>query len=80
MANDVLLCLPFAKVEDMEKTFRDIVISDDDILSFRDCLESDLKLKNMWEQLKSGILHTILYSSNNCVTVFLHRLVGIPGK
>ena len=62
MANDVLLCLPFAKVEDMEKTFRDIVISDDDILSFRDCLESDLKLKNMWEQLKSGILHTILYS------------------
>ena len=62
MANDVLLCLPFAKVEDMEKTFRDIVISDDDILSFHDCLESDLKLKNMWEQLKSGILHTILYS------------------
>ena len=62
MANDVLLCLPFAKVEYMEKTFTDIVISDDDILSFRDCLESDLKLKNMWEQLKSGILHTILYS------------------
>ena len=62
MADDVLLCLSFAKVEDMEKTFRDIVISDDDILSFRDCLESDLKLKNMWEQLKSGILHTILCS------------------
>ena len=80
MANDVLLCLPFAKVEDMEKTFRDIVISDDDILSFRDCLESDLKLKNMWEQLKSGILHTILCSRNNCVTVFLHRLVGISGQ
>ena len=59
MADDVLLCLSFAKVEDMEKTFRDIVISDDDILSFRDCLESDLKLKNMWEQLKSGILHAL---------------------
>ena len=62
MANDVLFRLPFAKVEEMEKTFRDIVISDDDIQSFRDCLESDLKLKNMWEQLNSGILHTILCS------------------
>ena len=62
MAKDVLLRLPFAKVEEMEKTFRDIVISDDDIQSFRDCLESDLKLKNMWEQLNSGILHTILCS------------------
>ena len=62
MANDVLFRLPFAKVEEMEKTFRDIVISDADILSFRDCLESDLKRKNMCEQLMSGKLHTILYS------------------
>ena len=81
VANDVLFRLPFAKVEEMEKTFRDIVISVADILSFRDCLESDLKRKNMWEHLKSGKLHTILCSWNNCVTVFLHtvhRLVGIP--
>ena len=62
VANDVLFRLSFAKVEEMEKTFRDIVISDADILSFRDCLESDLKRKNMWEHLKSGKLHTILCS------------------
>ena len=37
----------------MEKIFRDNWISDADILSFRDRLESDLKRKNMWEQLNS---------------------------
>ena len=79
MANDVFFRLPVAKVEKMEKTFRDNGISDADILSFRDRLESDLKWKNMWEQLKSGKLHTILCSCNNCVTVFLLRLVGVPG-
>ena len=63
VANDVLVRLPFAKVEEMEKTFRDIVISDADILSFRDCLESDLKRKNMCVTV---FLHTV------------HRLVGIP--
>ena len=48
MANDVLFRLPFAKVEEMEKTFRDNGISDADILSFHDCLESDLKQKNLY--------------------------------
>ena len=41
----------------MEKTFKDNGISDDDVLSFSDGLESCLK---QWEQLKSGKLHTIL--------------------
>ena len=62
MANDLLFHPPFAKVEEMEKTFRDHWISDADTLSFRECLESDLKAKNTWEQLKSGKLHTILCS------------------
>ena len=44
-----------------------------------DCLESDLKRKNVCEQLMSGKLHTILCSWNNCVNIFLHRLVGLPG-
>ena len=52
MADDVLFRVPSAKVEEMKKTFRDNGISDADILSFRDCLESDLKRKNMWEQLE----------------------------
>ena len=63
MANDVLFNLPFAKIEEMEKTFRDIVIIDADHIlseSFGDCLESDLKRKNMRDHLKSGKLHTIL--------------------
>ena len=60
MTDDVFFRLPFAKVEEMEKTFRENGISDADVLSFRDRLESDLKRKNMWEQLKSGKLHTIL--------------------
>ena len=59
MANAVLFCLPFAKVEEMEKTFRVNGISDADILSFRDRLASDLKWKNIWKQLMSGKLHTI---------------------
>ena len=46
----------------MEKAFRDIGISDADTLSFCAPLENDFKLKNMWEQLKSGKLHTILCS------------------
>ena len=33
-----------------------------DNLSFRTRLESDFKRKNLWEQLKSGKLHTILCS------------------
>ena len=57
MTNDVFFHLPFAKVEEMEKTFRENVISDADVLSFCDSLESYLKRKNMWEQLK---LHTFL--------------------
>ena len=43
-----------------QKTFRDIGISRAYNLSFR--LESDFKRKNMWEQLKSGKLRTILCS------------------
>ena len=43
MAGDVFSRLPFAKVEEMEKTFRDNWISDADVLSFCDCLESNLK-------------------------------------
>ena len=43
MASDVLFSLPFAKVKEMEKTFRVNRISDADILSFCDSLESDLK-------------------------------------
>ena len=62
MASDVLFSLPFAKVKEMEKTFRVNRISDADILSFCDSLESDLKQKNMSEQPKSGKLHTILCS------------------
>ena len=81
MAYAVLFQLPFAKVEETEKTFRENRISNADVLSFRDRLESDLKLKNMWEQLRSGKLHTILSflcTRKNCVTgfVFHHRLVG----
>ena len=64
MTNYVLFRLPVAKVEEMEKTVRDNWINDADILSFRDRLESDLKHKNMWEQLESGKLHMILCSSN----------------
>ena len=52
VANDVLVRLPFAKVEEMEKTFRDNRISDADILSFCDHLDSDMKQKNMWGPLK----------------------------
>ena len=47
MAYDDFFRLPFAKVEEMEKTFnqvRDNGISDADVLSFRNRLESDLKL------------------------------------
>ena len=40
MANDVFFRLPFAKVEEMEKTFRDNGISDADALSFRGRLDS----------------------------------------
>ena len=45
-------------------------ISDADILSFCDRLESDLKRKNMWEQLNSGKLHMLLeqLSQCNCVS------------
>ena len=60
MADDVFFRLPFAKVEEMDKSFRDNEIRDADVLSFRDRLEtveSDLKRKNMWGQLKSGKLH-----------------------
>ena len=56
-------------------------ISDADILSFCDCLEtveSDSKWKNMLEQPKLGKLPTILCPCKNCVTVFLQWLVGIP--
>ena len=52
MAHDVFSCLPFAKVMEMEKTFRDNRISDADILSFCDHLDSDMKQKNMWGPLK----------------------------
>ena len=54
-------------VEDMKKTFRNKCISDADVLSFCDCPESYLKRKNMWEQLKSGKLHTIVCTWNNYV-------------
>ena len=47
MSKLFLFCLPFAKVKEMEKTFRDNGISDADVLSCRDRLESDLKWKNM---------------------------------
>ena len=49
MEYDVFFLLPFAKVEEMEtrKTCRDNWISDAGILSFGDCMESDLKQKNM---------------------------------
>ena len=60
MANDVFFSLPSAIVGEMEKTFSDNVISDADVLSFSDRLEGSLKRKNMWEQLKSGKLYTIL--------------------
>ena len=59
MANYVFFRLHFAKVKKMEKTFRDKWISDADVLSFHNGLESSLKRKNMSEQLKSGKLHTI---------------------
>ena len=64
MADDFYFRLPFAKVEEMEKIFRENWISDADVLSFHDSLERDLKWKNMWTQLKSGKLHTILCSQN----------------
>ena len=60
MESDVVFRLPIAKVEGTEETFTDIGISDADILSFRDRLESHLKQKDMWKQLKSGKLPTIL--------------------
>ena len=45
MADDVFFRLLFAKVEEMEKTFRGKSISDADVLSFCTCLESNLKGK-----------------------------------
>ena len=72
MDNDVSFC-------PLEKTLKDIGISHAENLSFRARLESDFKRKNMWKKLKSGKLHTILCSGNNCVIVFLLRLVGIFG-
>ena len=57
MDNDVFFRLPVAKVNEMGKIFRDNGVRDADILSFCDRLERDLKRKDMWEQLKSGILH-----------------------
>ena len=38
MTDDVFFRMPFATVEEMEKTFRDNGISDADVLSFRDSL------------------------------------------
>ena len=81
MAYAVLFQLPFAKVEEIEEIFRENKISNADVLSFRDRLESALKRKNMWEQLRSGKLHAILLflcTRKNCVTgfVFHHWLVG----
>ena len=67
--NDVIFRLPFAKVEKIEKIFQDNGISHADALSFRDCPESDLKRKNIWEQLKSGKLHTILCTWNNWLCI-----------
>ena len=58
--------MPFVKVKEMEKIFRDNTISDADILSFCDRLESDLKRKNMWEQLNSGKLHMLLEQLSQC--------------
>ena len=55
MADDVFFCLPFAKVEEMEKTFRDNRISGADVLSFCDRLESNLKRKNMWEHVPNNL-------------------------
>ena len=80
MANDVFFRLPFAKVEEMEKNIqrhRDHCHRHADVPKFRDSLQSNLKRKNMWEQLKSGKLHTILCTWSNCVTdfVFHHRFV-----
>ena len=49
-----MMSSPFAKVEEMEKTFRDKWISNQDVLSFCYSLESHLKRKNMCEQLYSG--------------------------
>ena len=47
MAYDLFFSLPFAKVSvgnnKIEKTFRDNWISDANVLSFCDCLESYLK-------------------------------------
>ena len=62
IAHDVVSSLPIAEVEEMEKTFRDNWISDADVLSLCDCLESYSKRKNLWEQLKSSNLHMILCS------------------
>ena len=62
MADDVFFRLPFTKVEEIKKTFRDSWISDADVLSFCDRLERYLKRKNMREQPKSGKLHTILWT------------------
>ena len=72
MANDVFYCLPFAKVKEIEKTFRDNWICDADILSFCDHLESNMKQKNMWEQLKSGKSHTSRVSY--ALTLLLNQL------
>ena len=43
MTDDVFFRMPFATVEEMEKTFRDNGISDADVLSFRDGMESTLQ-------------------------------------
>ena len=82
MADDIFFSLKFSKVEKMEKPFSDNMIIDTDIQSFCDCLESDLKWKNMWEQLKSGNLHMNLCTWNDCVTdfVFHHRLFGMHSE
>ena len=50
------------KFKEMEKIFRDNGINDADVLSFGNHLESYLKLTDMWEQLKSANLCTILLS------------------
>ena len=75
MANDVFCCLPFVKVKEMEKTFRDNWISDADILSFCDYLESDLKWNNMWniagtkaQNNLSQVNYTLSYALETCVT------------
>ena len=67
MADDVFFRLLFAKVEEMEKTFRGNSISDADVLSFctcLSCLESNLKRNNMQLEPKN---YTLSYTLETMV-------------